>query len=69
MEIFRALRKAAISIVVTLLNRPESAVQSVPTARLKIDTFEKAIQEFLEGKMALAQNALVRYVKCHPIFF
>ena len=59
-EIFRALRKGVITTAVILLRRPESAVQSVLTVCMKRDTFEKAIPEFLEGKMALVPNALVR---------
>jgi hypothetical protein len=59
-EIFHALRKGVITTAVILLRRLESAVQSVLTVCTKRDTLEKEILEFLEGKMALALNALVR---------
>jgi hypothetical protein len=54
------LRKVAITTVVNLLSLLESAVQSVLIVCTKTYISEKAIPEFLEGKMALAQNALAR---------
>jgi hypothetical protein len=60
-EIFRALRKGVITTALTLSSHLENAVQSVLTVLTKTDTSEKEIAKFLEGKTALAQNALARY--------